>query len=226
MNHSVIIKGNKSGIVVVLDEKIPFEKLKQQIAKKFSEAANFLGDAVMAISFDGRKLSNEEQREILDIISENSNLRIVCIIDTDKDREAMFHKKLEERLIELDSHTGQFYKGNLRSGQVLESETSIVILGDIKPGAKVVSKGNVVVLGGLKGSVFAGASGNEKAFVVALTMHPTQIRISDLIAKVPDSPDWINSLKGTEQEAKIAFIENETICIEAFSKDVLNDISL
>lgn len=61
-----------------------------------------------------------------------------------------------------------FIKGTLRSGQVLESETSIIILGDVNPGATVVSKGNVVVLGALKGTIHAGATGNEASFVAAL----------------------------------------------------------
>ena len=38
----------------------------------------------MGISFEGRDLSNEEQREILNISEEH--LRIVCVIDTDKER--------------------------------------------------------------------------------------------------------------------------------------------
>lgn len=65
MNHPVIIKGNKHGIVVMLDETMEFELLKEKIAEKFKESAKFLGDAQMAISFEGRKLTDYQQREIL-----------------------------------------------------------------------------------------------------------------------------------------------------------------
>lgn len=221
MNNSVIIKGTKSGIIVVLDSNMDFEELKQNVATKFKESSKFLGNATMALSFEGRELTNEEQRELLDIINENSNLRIACVIDTDQEKEAMFSKSLNERLMELQSNTGQFYKGNLRSGQVLEVESSIIVIGDINNGAKVVSKGNVIILGSLKGNVFAGASGNSKAFVVALDMEPVQIRIADIIARAPDKKS-----KEVQREAKIAFVDDGNIYIETLNKSVLNDIHL
>ena len=221
MNNSVVIKGTKSGIIVVLDKSLEFEELKQHVADKFNASAKFLGDAEMALTFEGRRLNNEEEKELLDVINENSNLKIVCIIDTDAEKEALLKRCLDEKLMELNSNTGQFYKGNLRSGQVLEVETSIIVIGDVNNGAKVVSKGNVIILGSLKGNVFAGASGNERAFVVALDMNPVQIRIADIIARAPDKPS-----KKMVKETKIAFVEDGNIYIEPLNKDVLDDICL
>lgn len=221
MNNSVIIKGNKYGIVVVLSPDLEFDKLKVQLAEKFSESAKFFGNAKMAISFEGRKLSTEEQIEILDIIKEKSELQVVCIMENDEDTEKKFQKTLNEKLMELSNNSGQFYKGILRSGTSLEFETSVVIIGDVNHGARVVSKGNIIVLGALKGTAFAGACGNENSFVVALDMSPTQIRISDTIARSPDNP-----VKESVKEAKIAFLEDGNIYIEPLNKNILNDISL
>lgn len=221
MKNSVVVKAHSGGIVVVLDAFLDFEELKVDIAVKFNESAKFFGHAQMAISFEGRELSDEEKFEILDIISLNSDLQIICIVENDPVKEEVFKKSIDEKLMDLNTNTGQFYKGNLRSGQVLEVETSIIILGDVNPGAKVVSKGNIIVLGALKGNVFAGATGNEKSFVVALDMMPVQVRIADIIARSPDKP-----LKQTVKEAKIAFVEEGNIYIETLGKDVLNDISL
>lgn len=81
MNNSVIIKGTKSGIIVVLDDAMDFEELKEKVAVKFKESAKFLGNASMVLSFEGRKLSDAQQRELLNVISENSDLHIVCIVD-------------------------------------------------------------------------------------------------------------------------------------------------
>lgn len=103
-------------------------------------------------------------------------------------------KKLNEQLEELNARDGRFYKGTLRSGQLLEADTSIVILGDVNPGANVISKGNVVVLGTLKGTVYAGGAGNENSFVAALCMNPVQIRIGDVIARSPDKARRSTSL--------------------------------
>lgn len=219
MNNSVIIKGTKSGIIVVLDDSLDFETLKPLVAEKFQASSDFLGEATMAIRFEGLELTNEQQREILDIINQNSKLNVVCVVETNPQTEELFQKSLQERLMEMNSNTGQFYKGNLRSGQVLESETSIIVIGDVKPGAKVVSKGNIIVLGSLRGNAFAGAAGNENAFVLALDMFPVQIRIADIIARAPDEPQ-----KNRQKETKVAYIEDGNIYIEPFTKDVINDI--
>lgn len=221
MNNPVIIKGNKYGIIVVLDHDLKYEELKIEIAKKFRESSKFFDKAQMAVSFEGRELTNEQQRDILNIIAEETQLHVVCVIDNDSKTEEIFKKTLDEKLMELSNSTGQFYKGNLRSGQVLESETSIIIIGDVNPGARIVSKGNIIVLGKLRGTVFAGASGNVNSFVVALDMLPGQIRIAETIARSPDNP-----IKETVKEPKIAFLEGENIYIEPLGKDVLNDINL
>lgn len=221
MNNSVMIKGNKYGIVVVLSPDVPFEELKLLIAEKFKESSKFFENAKMAISFEGRRLTNEEQREVLDIISENADMHIVCIMDNDEQMQEKFHKTLDQKLLELSNNTGQFYKGILRSGASLEFETSVIIIGDVNHGARVVSKGNIIILGSLKGTAFAGATGNTNSFVVALDMSPTQIRIADTIARAPDKP-----IKEEIKEAKIAFLEDGNIYIEPLNKNILQDINL
>ncbi len=220
MKNPVIIKGTKSGIIVHLTDELPFEELQEKLCEKFKNSADFLGNSQIALSFEGRSLSDEEQVKLVDCITECSNLDVVCVIDDNAEREACFSKTLEERLMAMNSNTGQFYKGTLRSGQVLEFDTSIVILGDINAGAQVVSTGNVVVLGKILGNVYAGASGRENCFVVALQMNPTQIRIGDVIARSPDGKQKI------EQETKIAFSQDGNIYIEPLTRSVLNDISL
>lgn len=216
--QAVIIKSNKYGITIRLDNQIPFEELKERVAEKFRESAGFFGSVQMAVSLIGRELSEEEQWEILDIVAENSQIQIVCIVDTDEEKEELFRKSMNMKLNELSAQNGQFYKGMLRSGQVLETESSIVILGDVNPGAKIISKGNIIILGALKGIAYAGAAGNVGAFVVALEMNPCQIQIADVIARSSDER------KKIDKEPKIAFIESGNIYIEPLSRDVLKII--
>lgn len=220
-NNSVVIKSNKYGITVRLDEATPYDELLEEIAIKFKESEKFFKDAKMVLSFEGRKLTEEEEHDILEVISANSKIHIVCIIDEDEKREKQFKQKLEDKLHEMNSRDGQFYKGTLRSGQVLEAETSLVVLGDVNPGAKVISKGNVIILGALKGNVYAGATGNESSFVVALEMNPVQIRIGDVIARSSDE-----TRKSMTGEPKISFVEDGNIYIEPITRSVLNDINL
>ncbi len=231
MKNSVVIKGNKYGIIVILDDSLPFEELKQMVAEKFVESAKFFKKASMGITFEGRELSDNEMKELLDIISSNTDINIVCVLDSSGEREEQFKRALEEQAASeavsaaaaINGNDGQFYRGTLRSGQVLESDSSIVILGDVNPGAKVVSSGNVVVLGALKGTVYAGVTGNETSVVVALEMTPMQIRIGDIIARCSDTQGKAKRNK-VKPETKIAFVENENIYIEPLNKEVLNDI--
>lgn len=228
MGNAVMIKGTTYGFSVYIDEQAEFSLVAEEIKEKFKESAKFFGNAKMAISFDGKKLSTDEQRKILDIIAENSDVNIVCVIDKNSETEELHRKSLEDHLQALDGSNGQFYKGNLRSGQVLETETSIIIIGDVNQGATVTSKGNIIVLGALYGNVYAGAGGNENAFVMALELDPVQIRIADTIARAPDKVGkmlWKREKEKTK-EPKIAFRSGENIFIEPVSRTVLNDIKL
>ena len=221
MDGTVVIKGFKAGIILFLNPDTSYETLKKDIADKIKSSAAFFGEAAKAVSFKGRDLTDEQKMEIVDIIQANCSLSILCIMEDDPETEAAFQKTIERKLEQDYSNTGQFYKGNLRSGQVLDVETSIIIIGDIKPGAKVISKGNVIILGSLKGNVYAGAAGNTNAFVVALDMRPVQIRIADTIARAPDNPE-----KTPGNQTKIAFLDNGNIYIEPLDKDVMSDIRL
>lgn len=238
MKSTVMIKGTKSGIILVLDQKTDWDTLKEQVAEKFRASSDFLGDAQKAISFQGRELTDEQQQELLEIIQDNCRLRIMCVLEENPGKEAAFaealaakasgsadtvtERELTDDLLKNDKGTGFFFKGNLRSGQVLDVETSIIILGDVNAGAKVISKGNVIILGSLKGNVFAGSAGNVDAFVVALDMSPVQIRIADTIARSPDD----SPKKAKKKETKIAFWDDGNIYIEPLDKDILGDIRL
>ena len=228
MNNAVVIKGTTYGFSVYIDEQADFSVISEQVKEKFKESSKFFGNAKMAIAFEGKKLTDEEQRKLLDIIAENSDVHIVCVIEKNGETEELHRRSLENRLQEMDSSNGQFYKGNLRSGQVLETETSIIIVGDVNQGATVTSKGNIIVLGALLGNVYAGAGGNENAFVMALELDPVQIRIADTIARAPDKVGkalWKREKEKTK-EPKIAFRSGENIFIEPVSRTVLNDIKL
>ena len=243
MDNSVVIKGNKNGIAVRLDDTISFDELKTMIRDKFTASAKFFNNANLALSLEGRELSDTQEKEIIDIISEVTDINIVCLIDHDEKRNLIYERAVANVLEKRQGVTGrkgkgiddttqplcQFYKGTLRSGQVLETESSVVILGDVNPGGKVVACGNVIVLGSLKGNIFAGASGNENAFVVALDMDPMQIKIADIIARSSDSSPVRKKLKLKAKQPvqpKIAYVYEGNIYVEDFAQNVLEDIHL
>lgn len=230
--NSVVIKSNKYGIAVILDAAVTYEQLLEDVKEKFMQSAKFFKNAQMAVSFEGRQLTLEQEQELVAIITQNSELDIVCIVDQDKEREMLFQKSFEEKLQEVQTQGGQFYKGTLRSGQCLEAESSIIVLGDVNPGANIISTGNIIVLGSLKGTVYAGGNGNISAFVVALDMDPMQIRIGDVIARSADKSEKktkrlrLKKSAADTMEPQIAFVEDGNIYIEPINKGVLQDMPL
>lgn len=181
----------------------------------------------MAISFEGRRLTQEEEFRIVDTITSNTSVNIICILDNDALREELVRQKVERFEEEQAGRTGEFYRGTLRSGQVLDCESSIIILGDVNPGAKIISKGSIVVLGALKGTAYAGANGNEQSFVAALEMDPLQIKIGEIIARSADkSPAPKRRLRKEKVtvEPQVAIVKDGNIYIEPITKGLLNNI--
>lgn len=181
--NSVIIKSNTYGLILILDPDLSFEELLSDVGQKFRDAAKFFKNAKMALTFRGRVLTREQERRLICAITENSSLNILCLVDEQPEAEE-YYKEAIVRSTQADEQSdGQFYRGTLRSGQVLEAEKSVVILGDVNPGAQVISRGNIVVLGCCMGNVYAGASGNRDCFAAGLIMKPNQVRIADKTAR-------------------------------------------
>lgn len=219
MSQPVIIKSNPHGINLILDQNLPFAELKQEILKKFKESGKFFRNARIALSFEGRDLSQAQEREILDLISENTSIEVVCIIDKDERNDAFYAGKIREVDENMSGKTGEFYKGTLRSGQVIECETSLIVLGDVNPGAKIIAKGNIVVLGSLKGNAYAGAGGDESVFVAALDMDPVQIKIGSVIGRSADKGP-LSAIKNRKKvmEPQVAVVLEDSIFIEPITK--------
>ncbi len=180
VKNTVIIKANKYGLQVNLDPDIPFPELLADVRDKFKETAKFWGDAKMVLTLDGRKLSGSEELKIVNSITENSDIEVVCLVDPDGRRIDDCEQALTEKLMELAARTGEFFKGTIRSGESIDSEASIVIIGDVNKGAKVSAGGSVIVLGSLKGEAWAGCGGNDNCAVVAFDMEPSKVKIGDL----------------------------------------------
>lgn len=214
---SVIIKSNKYGLTVILDDKMPFQELLLDIADKFQESANFFRNAKMAVTFRGRVLNREEERQVIETIVDHCGIHILCVVDEDAVSQEHYRRILNAALEEQEKVDGLFYRGTLSNGEVLETETSVVILGDVHSGAKVVSKSNIVILGSCRGSVYAGATGDRSCFIAAFVMKPVQIRIADkaarsAITKYSDQTEY-------KPEPKIAYIKENHIHVEPMSQD-------
>ena len=222
MKDNVVIKSYKKGIALHLNDEVDFDIILQEIAYRFSEARDFFGKSVMALSIEGRKVSDTEEIRILEAIRENSDMKISCIVGKDDDEEKIFIKASEEMEKKLSGgENGQFFKGSLKESDVLETDTSIIILGDVEAGCAVISPKNIIILGTLRGEAYAGGNGKDGAFVAALEMEPERIKIGDFKYK----PTTKQSKWGIRPKVqpRIAYVKNNRITFEPLTKDMLSN---
>ncbi len=219
--NNVIFKGKNDGILIILNDKITFEELKSAFEEKVLKTSAFFGGADISITFKGRNLSDSEELELLDIISEVSQLDISFVHSKDEKPVFAEKKKLSKfnnidipknnvlkNFLNVYENTTSFHKGSVRSGQSLKFKGSIVVIGDINPGGEVIAEGNIIVLGSVKGLVHAGCSGLRDCFVIALKLKPTQLRIADIATYLPKKDKII------EITPECAFVKNDEIYVE------------
>ncbi len=221
MKDAVLIKSFPNGITLLLNNEASFEQILEEISYKFSEARKFFGTASVALSIEGKAISEAEEIKILEAIKQSSNVNIMCIVGHDEETNKNFIKALqhlEKKLTGGDE--GQFYKGTLKNREVLETENSIVIMGDVYPGSAVISAKNIIILGGLYGEAYAGGNGQGDAYVVALEMEPERLKIGDFKYK--------NNTKQSrwgirpKVQPKIAHVKNSKIVFDPLTKDLLS----
>lgn len=221
MKDAVVIKSYQNGISLLLNPESSFEELINELIYKFTESKAFFGEAKMALSMEGKQLSDAEQLRVIEVIRNHSDLNIVCVVGRDQETEQHFIKALEkvDRHFSHGDASGQFYKGTLKNKQIIETETSIVILGDVYPGSKVVSAHNIIVLGGLYGEAYAGGNGEDGHYVVALEMAPERLKIGDFKYKSNKPAKWGIKPKVAPQ---IAYIRNDRLYLESLTKELLS----
>lgn len=220
MKDAVLIKSFPNGITLLMRENASMEEILQELTVKFTEARNFFGSSTMALSMEGRKMTEAEEILILDTIRVNSNVRIACIVGHDDDTNKNFIKALQHMDKKLsDTEGGQFYKGTLKNREVIETENSIVVLGDVYPGSAVFSAGNIIILGGLYGEAYAGGDGREDAYIVALEMEPERLKIGDF--KYKTNAKQLKWGIHPKVQPKIAHLKGGKIVFDPLTKELL-----
>ncbi len=199
------IRGTRGGLLIRLDGEEDFQSLKAKLAERLAAAQKFFHGSAVTIDVGRRVLTTRELLELEGMFSARYGVRLLQVINGAVEEETGPGGGLakappaaaEERVgteggWPLDT---VLIKRTVRSGQRIACRGNLVILGDVNPGAEVVAGGDVVVMGSLRGVVHAGAGGNGRALVVAWRLHPTQLRIGNLISRPPDGdgsaePRW------------------------------------
>ncbi len=194
----VLLKGLKNGIAVQLDGGAEFGRVSEALRKKVADAKDFFAGANTNVIFKGRKLSEDEEKRLLDIIMATLDVSFVAtegfnaaLADAPPVIRAA-EAAAPAAVVEAPSKSAPqqyeqntvFYRHGMRSGQAIRTDGSVVIMGDANPGSEIVAGGNVIVLGALRGMVHAGAGGDTGCYVSALNLMPTQLRIAGLITSI------------------------------------------
>ena len=116
---------------------------------------------------------------------------------------------------------GMVVRGTVRSGESVEHFGDLVVLGDVNPGSEVVADGDIVVMGSLKGLPHAGASGDEKAAIIALSIVSPRIRIGQCEASglfPHENPVGRKRRKdSSDTQPTIAYVRRKSIYISPFA---------
>lgn len=222
MEENVVsFKATVNGLILILREEDDFETIYQHVETKIASSGRFFKGASIAVKYRGRKLLKEEENKISSLLSVKTGAEIKSFEeDTEQPEKPAAIERVQQRekprmrmlfFKGLDEGMSKFYKGTVRSGQLVSFEGNIVVIGDVNPGGEIVATGNVVVMGSLRGIVHAGADGNKDAIVAALNLQPTQLRIADVITRSPD-------MKGGKASMipEMAFVKDDMVYIESF----------
>ena len=95
MSQSVTIKSNKYGINLVLNPDVTFDNLLKDVVEKFKASSSFFKNAKLALAFEGRALSDDEEQQIIAAIEKNTTIEILCIVEKGTKQEAVMKEQVE-----------------------------------------------------------------------------------------------------------------------------------
>ncbi len=188
----VVFKGTGDGIIVFIDQLVDFETVLQHFKMKLEESKRFFKGSKVSIRFKGRILNEDEQEQLLNILTSQESIHISFIhpFEGEEQKSPVEEKEMlwiKEQLSSLEGSMTHFHYGIVRSGHHIEYKGNVVVLGDVNPGGLISAGGNVIILGALKGKVCAGLDPKvPHPFIVSASMIPIQIGIRDVIAKAPE----------------------------------------
>ena len=175
----IIFKGHKDRITIIFNDEKDFSQLQNDFEKKLDVSKNFFNSTKKTpIEFKGINLSEEQSLKLLNSISDKTGIESSLFIP---------EKKLDDKIQNPNELKTTLHKNSLRSGQFIHYNGNVIILGDVNPGAEIIAYGNVIVMGTIRGLVHAGCNGNKNCIISALNLLPVQLRIANIITRLPDN---------------------------------------
>jgi septum site-determining protein MinC len=204
MSPEVQIKGIREGLLVSVGEGDWLEA-EQALYAEIDRQGEFLKGAKLILDVEGHEINAASMGRLRDqLVDQGLSLWGVLsrsalteqsaqamglatrIHAAEPEPEILEDEEVEEASTEIRTDADAIMvKKTLRSGSRIAHAGHVTVIGDVNPGAEIIAGGNVVVWGRLRGLVHAGAEGDESAFVCAMDLAPTQLRIATHIAIPP-----------------------------------------
>jgi septum site-determining protein MinC len=188
----VQIKGIRDGLLATFAD-APWQEQRLALMAQIDDRPVFFQGARLAMDVGAQALKVNDLVELRDHLSERG-ISLWAVISESPTTEHTsqllgFATRIskprpeeDRRFTDVSDDTALFINKTLRSGTRIEYPGSIVVFGDVNAGAEVVAEGNVIVWGRVRGMIHAGVKGDRSAFICALDLSATQIRIADEVS--------------------------------------------
>ena len=235
LNNAISIKGRTDGVSIEIG-KGNWPDLLSVLAERLAQSSDFFRGGRVALDVGSRPLMDSELQQIQELL-EKVGMKLGAVrTKAERTFQAALTLGLPVKLEAEDSEGSEaqpasgnregedyfVYRGNLRSGQILEKREHILIIGDVNPGAEVISAGDIFVWGRLRGIVHAGADGDTQAVIVAMELDPVQLQIVDQAYTPPEEPTGLTARlmrKRTNiKRPEIAYIAQQRIVVEPWDE--------
>ena len=225
MNNAVRIKNTSGGMTVYLNAELDFETLLNEIAIKFGESSKFFGNVQTVLSLQGRELSEEEEGRIVDVITRETQLDIVYLLDTssqtiEQEPEPQIIPEVKIESVPVEERV-VFYKRNIRAGEILKADKDMVVFGNVEQGAVVMSTNSIYIFGGLYGEAYAGIDNGNDYVIAAMDFEPEKVGIGRLEHKAKKVSKW---MRKSVFASRIAYVKDKNIITEQITKELLNSL--
>ncbi len=220
--QTIAIKGSKDGLLISLSETEEWQGVMADLAARIDQQSSFFAGARITLDVGSRPVRKDELGSAKALLERRGLTLYAVLTESNTTLDAASALDLRANLTtpppsensptsnpEEDGTYGVMIRRTVRSGRTVRSQGHIVIFGDVNPGAEIIANGDVIVWGRLRGNVHAGANGDESAFVCALDMIPTQLRIAGYISISPTD-------KRHKPKPEMALIRDDRIIVEAW----------
>ncbi len=180
MKNIINFKGVSEGLILQIKETADFDSILKSLEEKSKQHSSLIENANL-VGIIGKKLNYSEKASLEKILIEIFKINVLTL------ENFSYNRVVDSNKIESIKNDTTFVEHTLRSGNEINSNGDIIVLGDVNPGAVLKAKGNIIVFGKLRGVAYAGINGDEKAFIAANLLAPSQIRIGNLISRAPDN---------------------------------------